>query len=103
MLIRKAPPIPYSAVTPKAEYLSRRKFFGATAGGLLLTGSAAMAAKLDNVRKSAYKVDETLTPLKSVTGYNNYYEFGTGKEDPARNAGPFQTNPWQVKVGGHCN
>jgi methionine sulfoxide reductase catalytic subunit len=103
MLIRKAPSIPYSEVTPKAEYLSRRKFFGATAGGLLLGSQSASAAKLEGVQKSKYRVDEPLTPLKAVSGYNNFYEFGTNKEDPAQNAQRFKTDPWMINVGGLCN
>jgi methionine sulfoxide reductase catalytic subunit len=103
MLIRKGPSIPYSEITPKAEYLNRRKFFSATAGGLLLVSQSASAAKLEGVQKSKYRVDEALTPLKAVAGYNNFYEFGTGKEDPAENATRFNTKPWMVNVGGHCN
>jgi len=102
MLIRKAPDIPYSAVTPKREYLSRRRFFANSAAGLALAGPIAYAAKL-TAQKSPFSTTETQTPLKDITSYNNYYEFGTNKEDPARYATEFRTRPWQVSVEGLCS
>jgi len=103
MLIRKAPEIRYSEVTPRAEYMSRRSLLASTAAGLLLTGSSASAAKLAPASKSPLSISESPTPLEAVTGYNNYYEFGTNKEDPSRHATNFRTQPWQVTVGGHCS
>ena len=50
--------------------------------------------------KSAYTVSDPLTPLEAITKYNNYYEFGTDKDDPAMHAGKLKTRPWQVKVEG---
>jgi methionine sulfoxide reductase catalytic subunit len=44
--------------------------------------------------------DDKLTPWEDVTGYNNFYEFGTDKSDPARNAAGFRTSPWTVEIGG---
>jgi sulfoxide reductase catalytic subunit YedY len=102
MLIRKAPDLLYSEVTPKAEYLSRRRFLTGTAAGLALPGVAAYAAKLA-AQKSSFSTTEQQTPLKDITTYNNYYEFGTNKEDPARYAKEFRTNPWQVSVEGLCS
>jgi len=55
---------------------------------------------LANVKKSSYTVAEELTPYKDVTSYNNFYEFGTGKENPAENAGSLKTRPWTVAVEG---
>jgi sulfoxide reductase catalytic subunit YedY len=101
MLIRKRPDIPYSAVTPKSEYLSRRRFLAGTAAGLVLSGQLAYAAKLE-AQKSSLSASEPLTPLKDITNYNNYYEFGTNKEDPAKYSREFRTNPWQVSVEGLC-
>src|SRR3954453_15177745 len=103
MLIRKAPGIRYSEVTPRAEYMSRRSLLASAAAGLLLTGSTASAAKLAPASKSPLSTSESSTPLEAVTGYNNYYEFGTNKEDPSRHATNFRTQPWQVTVGGHCS
>ena len=101
MLIRRAPDLRYSEVTPRSIYLSRRQLLtGASA--LLLTGSAASGAKLVGA-KSGFSTSETQTPLKDVTGYNNYYEFGTDKQDPEKNAQEFKTSPWQVVVGGMCS
>ncbi len=101
MLIRSAPDLKYSDVTSKKDFLDRRRFLASAAAGVALGGPAAQAAKLE-ARKSGYTVAETVTPLKAITGYNNYYEFGTNKDDPARNAGEFRTEPWQVSVEGHC-
>jgi sulfoxide reductase catalytic subunit YedY len=73
----------------------------AGASGLLLTGSAASAAKL-SAAKSSLSTSEAQTPLKDVTSYNNFYEFGTDKTDPAKNAPQLRTSPWQVEIGGLC-
>jgi sulfoxide reductase catalytic subunit YedY len=64
----------------------------------ILPGSAS-AAKLDSA-KSPFSTDEATTPLKGVTSYNNFYEFGAGKEDPAANAHTLKTKPWKIKVDG---
>lgn len=103
MLIRKAPDIRYSEVTPKRAYLDRRRFLAGAAGIALATRQSALAEKLENVQKSPFSTTEEMTPYKDVTTYNNFYEFGTSKSDPARNATHFETKPWQVKVEGHCN
>jgi sulfoxide reductase catalytic subunit YedY len=103
MIIRKPSDLRYSAVTPKQVYLNRRRFLGAApiALGALLGSRAAQATtKLAGVTKSSYTVDEKLTPLDVITHYNNFYEFGTDKEDPSRNAQNFRTSPWMVKVEG---
>jgi sulfoxide reductase catalytic subunit YedY len=102
MLIRHAPEIRSSEITPKNFYYNRRRFLAAAAAGLWGTG-AARAAKFPAVAKSSFSTTEKVTPYQVVTGYNNYYEFGTRKEDPARNATNFRTNPWTIKVEGHCN
>lgn len=102
MLIRQAPEIRSSEITPKSVYLNRRRFLATAAGGLWLARSA-QAEKLPNLVKSNLSTTEKPTPYEAVTGYNNYYEFGTGKEDPSHNATRFRTHPWTVKVEGHCN
>jgi sulfoxide reductase catalytic subunit YedY len=89
----------YSQVTPKSEYLSRRRFL---AGGAALLGGSLLAggAKLSGVTKSSLSTTEPVTSYAAITGYNNYYEFGTGKGDPAKNAQKFQTNPWTLTIEG---
>ncbi len=101
MLIRKAGSIRGSEITPKDVYLNRRRLLGM--GALGLAAASLEAAKLEGVKKNpAYVVDEKLNRFEEITGYNNYYEFGTGKDDPAKNAGNFKTSPWQLKVEGLC-
>src|SRR3984893_1704492 len=103
MIIRKPSDLRYSDVTPKQVYLNRRRFLGAgslAVGALLGTRTAQATNKLTGVTKSSYTVDEKVTPLDVITHYNNFYEFGTDKEDPARNAQNFRTSPWMVKVEG---
>ena len=102
MIIRKSPDLRYSQVTPKLAYLNRRRFLsGSLALGAFGIGSPMQATtKLNDVKKGAYRTDEKLTPVDAVTHYNNFYEFGTDKEDPSRNAGKFVTSPWAVHVEG---
>ncbi len=79
-----------------AAVVGWRKFLDVMAGAP--TGSTPV--KLNNLVKSPYSTTEKITPYNDVTHYNNFYEFGTGKEDPARNAGNFRTSPWSVSVEG---
>ncbi|MGR3660053.1 MAG: protein-methionine-sulfoxide reductase catalytic subunit MsrP [Paracoccaceae bacterium] len=89
----------YSDVTPKADYLNRRQLM-AGAGALAIGSIAGPAfAKIATV-PSALSTDEAQNTLDEITSYNNFYEFGTGKEDPARNAHTLTTDPWMVKVDG---
>jgi len=103
MLIRKAPDLRYSDVTPKPLYVNRRRFLGGSAAlGVFgaLAGSA-RGMKLTDAKKTSYNVgDEKITPLDAITHYNNFYEFGTDKEDPAKYAIDFRTSPWTLKVEG---
>lgn len=104
MIIRKPSDLRYSDVTPKQVYLNRRRFLGAgsLALGALVGSRAAQGAatKLTGVTKSSYTVDDKVTPYDVITRYNNFYEFGTDKEDPFRNAQNFRTSPWMVKIEG---
>ena len=104
MLIRKPSDLRYSDVTPKQVYLNRRRFLaGSLAVGALAGARNASAAKISGVTKSQYTVDEKadkVSPLEAITHYNNFYEFGTGKDEPADNAKNFRTSPWMVKVEG---
>jgi methionine sulfoxide reductase catalytic subunit len=112
MLIRRSPDLTYADVTPKSVYLNRRRFLK----GMGLAGVAALAGtrladlispsrsayagtKLSTV-KSPFSTSEKITPFNDVTHYNNFYEFGADKGDPARNAQNFQTSPWSVSVDG---
>lgn len=90
--------MPYSAVTPKGLYLNRRRFLaGAVGAGL---ASKALSAGSLNAAKSPLSTSEKSTPLQSITTYNNYYEFGTDKSDPAKNAKSLRTNPWSISIEG---
>ena len=108
MLIRRPPDILSSELTPRAWFEDRRRFIqaaGAAAGlataGLLLTPRTARAGtKLSGLKPSPFSVSETTTPHKDVTSYNNFYEFGTDKDDPAEHAGSLRTRPWTVSVEG---
>jgi sulfoxide reductase catalytic subunit YedY len=106
MLIRKPADLRHSDVTPKQFYLNRRRFLAAgsaIAGAWALPTPASATMKLNNVTKSSYTVNEKITPLADITSYNNYYEFGTDKEDPSRYANTLRPSPWQVVVGGLVN
>jgi len=94
----------YSDVTTKQVYLNRRRFLatGATALGALSLGSldARAGVKLDGVNRSPLSTTEKPTPATVITGYTNFYEFGTDKGEPAKNARNFKTSPWTVAVEG---
>ncbi len=101
MFIAKPRPIAPSEITPREVYLRRREFL-AGAAALGLAGSLsfpALAAKLSTV-KGPFATDEKETSLEDVTHYNNFYEFGTGKGDPASYAHTLTTSPWTVKIDG---
>ena len=87
----------YSDVTPKEIYLNRRRFLAAA----LALPISAQAAKLSPA-KTAYNANgEAITPQKITTTYNNYYEFGTGKDEPAKNAPKWQpAAPWTIRIEG---
>src|ERR687897_4823 len=100
-----------SDVTPRALYLDRRRFIasglvaGAAALALLPRETRAATPKgqpLAAQKNTAMSLTETPTSFESATTYNNFYEFGTDKEDPSRNAHTLRTRPWAVKVEGLC-
>jgi len=107
MLIKKPADFRYSEITPKSVYLNRRKFLAGVpaaflAGRELLSPSRrALATQLQNVGKSPFSTTEKQNTLEEVTHYNNFYEFGTAKNQPARNAQRFKTDPWTVSVEGN--
>jgi sulfoxide reductase catalytic subunit YedY len=102
MLIRKPSDLRYSDVTPKDVYLNRRRFLaaGSAALGALAVPFNASAAKLNVAAKSPFSTTEKPNSLQDITTYNNYYEFGTGKDEPAVNAKNFKTSPWMVSIEG---
>jgi sulfoxide reductase catalytic subunit YedY len=120
MLINKPADIPSSEITPRTGYnwyMSRRKFLRGAAAGGAVAGAAALGmervseliqphiaaqagAKLQTVKSSLTTTGEELTSFNDITHYNNFYEFGVNKSDPARNAGGLPTRPWSVKITG---
>src|ERR1700756_5538311 len=113
MLIKlsESHPILPSEITPEGVYMQRRRFFetmGFTAAAMVLVPAATEAAAdaklaiLNVSKKRELAGGETVTAYEDITHYNNFYEFGTGKEDPARNAGRLRTRPWSVLVEGEC-
>jgi methionine sulfoxide reductase catalytic subunit len=100
MLISKSSGLPYSEATPKRLYLNRRELLVGIPAAFLAARPAFGGAKLPNVSKSGYTVPEKITPQDDVTHYNNFYEFGTQKEQPATLAKNFKTSPWMVSVEG---
>ena len=98
-----------SAVTDPEIYRQRRLFIqqcavGAAglAGGLLAGPSARASLEIGTPKASPYSTDEELTTLHAATHYNNFYELGSGKQDPSRNAASLKTEPWSVEVEGFC-
>jgi sulfoxide reductase catalytic subunit YedY len=93
----------YSDITPRADFLNRRQVIAGAAGLVAAGGIAGMASARMTGIKSAYSTDEKLTKFKDATSYNNFYEFGTGKEDPSKYAHKLTTDPWNVEIGGLVN
>ena len=107
MLIKKPADIPYSEVTPKALYFDRRTFLAGIPAALLgarelLSPSARALAgtRLPDLAKSPFSTSETPNSLNDVTHYNNFYEFGTDKDQPAVLARNFKTSPWTLSIEG---
>jgi methionine sulfoxide reductase catalytic subunit len=95
------PKLGWSDVTPKALFLNRRALI-AGAGALALTSPAVMRpahAKI-TAAPSPFSTDEAPNTFEEITTYNNFYEFGTAKEDPARNADGLTTDPWSIVIDG---
>tara|TARA_B100000809_G_scaffold265054_1_gene322668 strand:+ start:724 stop:1686 length:963 start_codon:yes stop_codon:yes gene_type:complete len=115
MLIKQAPDILSSQITPESLYWNRRSFiraasgaalgiagtatFGGTAGDLL----AAPQSDLTDLRQSQFSTADAPNSYDEITSYNNFYEFGLQKEDPKRYADELSIEPWSVRVEGHMN
>jgi len=89
----------WSAVTPKTDYLNRRQLL-AGAGAVGLGVTAGPAAAQIAAMSSVYSTDNEPNTLEEISSYNNFYEFGTGKGDPAKHAHQLTTDPWSVKIDG---
>jgi sulfoxide reductase catalytic subunit YedY len=101
MLIRHAPDLKDCDVTDRGLYLRRREFItaGAAAGVGLAFGGEALAAPLKH-SPNKMPINEKPTPIKDITTYNNFYEFGVNKDDPAAHAHTLKTRPWTVVIDG---
>ncbi|MDH3265538.1 MAG: protein-methionine-sulfoxide reductase catalytic subunit MsrP [Gammaproteobacteria bacterium] len=111
MLIKRPVDIRPSEITSKANYLNRRDFIraGSIAGASVLAAPALGAvvpderrAKLQDIASSEFSTPAAANTYEDVTSYNNFYEFGTGKDDPARYAQDFDPLPWSITVDGHA-
>jgi sulfoxide reductase catalytic subunit YedY len=119
MLIRRTPDIRSSEITDERLYLRRREFMrlaGSAAAAAVVSplvagcgsdtlaaGSGAMPqAALSGIKPNVVTTDEKLNSFEDITSYNNFFEFGTGKDDPARYASRLKTSPWKVKIDGLC-
>jgi sulfoxide reductase catalytic subunit YedY len=116
MLIKKPTDIKPSEITPEGVYRRRREFIKASAAlglgaglgfssavGAALSQGPGRGQKIAGVVDTNFGQDLELTSYKDITTYNNFYEFGTGKTDPAENAHTLKTRPWSVMVDGECD
>ncbi len=103
---RKTSSIKPSEITPPEVYFRRREFLQFAAGAafaVALPGTLQAGDKLANTIKSPYTLPDKLTPLEDITRYNNFYEFGTDKESPAKYAASLKTRPWTLTVEGEVH
>src|SRR5262245_48474446 len=106
MVLKHGRGIASSELTPYRTYLRRRDFLrsgalgaaGVLSGALGLLPDAAAAAETLNIRKKSATTTDTPTSLDAITTYNNFYEFGSAKDDPAKNSKMFKPRPWSVAV-----
>ncbi|WP_299876524.1 protein-methionine-sulfoxide reductase catalytic subunit MsrP [uncultured Cocleimonas sp.] len=102
MLIKKNNELSENEVTDFSVYQNRRKFMKTAAGLGIAAVSGLPIIEASAKTISPYSTDEKLTDYKDITTYCNFYEFGTGKEDPAKNAHTLVTSPWDVVIEGEC-
>src|SRR4051794_37168453 len=116
MLIKPPADIPSSEITDKKVWLNRRDFMRAAAGTAIVAAAGVVGdeaifhaqppaphgRKLDGVQKSSLSTTEMANTWEQITTYNNYYEFGTDKDSPARYAKSLKPSPWSVVVAGEC-
>ena len=105
--INKKSDVASSEITPESIYLRRREFMKASGllGSALLLNpwmTAGASISIGDYKKDVITLDEEITPEDDATSYNNFYEFGTGKSDPAQRSKEFKTDDWKITVGGEC-
>ncbi len=106
MPVTRIPPVPPSEITPRQVWLDRRKLIAGMAGAAalpLLPGAAAakpVIEPLEAQKNPGFVPSDPATEKRLATTYNNFYEFGTGKGDPVRNAGELKVRPWTVEIVG---
>ncbi len=100
MAYRPSQIIPSSQITPKAVFLNRRTLLAGAAGSIAAGLLPIPAIAALETKPSQFSTDEEATPLKYISGYNNFYEFGVDKSDPAANAHALTTKPWSIVVDG---
>ena len=125
MLLKPKPDMPASEITDQGLYLRRREFIRIAGGAAMAAAAVPLLAcsgeplgaappvsdtmfgapnvPITGYKEKAVTVDEKLNKFEEITGYNNFYEFGTNKEDPKRYGGSLKTTPWTIKIDGHCN
>ena len=111
MLIKHASDIRPTEITDRKLFLSRRRFIADAAAGTATVAAGASlwparnaqaGAKIPGVTPGKFSTNEEPTPFQDITTYNNFYEFGTDKGDPAEFSGNFKPRPWSIAVGGEC-
>lgn len=121
MIIKPATDIKPSEITSHSAYLNRRKFMQQSGLAIAAMGLSSTASSLEaragspshlghdwlkqqiaDAKETPFGQSEKLTPYRDVTSYNNFYEFGTGKDDPVRNAKSLIADPWSVMIEGEC-
>jgi sulfoxide reductase catalytic subunit YedY len=101
----KPPKIAPSQITPSVRYFNRREIMAGLAGTAVLTigpAAAAETARLNYPKNARFSVSDPPNSREDITTYNNFYEFGTDKGDPARLAGRFRPQPWSVRIAGEA-
>jgi sulfoxide reductase catalytic subunit YedY len=122
MLIKVTRDLRASEITEEKFYVRRREFMRLTGGALVAAAAGPMLAGLGSeaaaggalaagfpqtplggIKPNVVTTDEKWNTFDQITGYNNFYEFGMGKQDPRRYAGSLKTTPWTVRIDGLCN
>lgn len=104
MIFLKKPKIAESEVTDYDMYKRRRQFMKTAAGlGIVATTGASIKPLFSQSKNQSLSTDEKKTDYKDITSYCNYYEFGTAKTDPTKNAHTLVTSPWTIDVDGECD
>lgn len=112
-MVQKFAQLKPSEITDKKDYLNRRQFIGTSLGlglaGVLPIGlqktqaeGQHLGGQLEKIKKTDYGKGLEPHSFKQISNFNNFYEFGLDKKDPAKNAHTLKTKPWHIKVSGHC-